>query len=99
MRARSALCAPIEALAGQDADLDLDHVEPAGVPGTVGDPQPAHNPPQRKLRLSKVLAYTTGQAFELPSEPSGVLVSQSVQGTGCASTSALLGSGENGTGS
>ena len=36
--------APIQALAAQDADLDLDHVQPAGVLGDVVELQPAQHP-------------------------------------------------------
>ena len=35
---------PIETLTGQDADLDLDHVQPAGVLGDVVELQPAQHP-------------------------------------------------------
>ena len=38
-----AVDASIEALAGQDADLDLHHVEPAGVLGDVVELQTAQN--------------------------------------------------------
>ena len=35
----------IEALAAEHADLDLDHVEPAGMPGGVMELQPSQNSP------------------------------------------------------
>src|SRR5262249_33650678 len=40
---RVACDAPIEALADQDADLDLDHVQPAGVLGDVVELQTAQH--------------------------------------------------------
>src|SRR5258707_6173204 len=42
---RLAFCSdtPVEALAAQDADFDLHHVEPAGVLGRVGELQPAQH--------------------------------------------------------
>jgi hypothetical protein len=39
-----AVYAAVEALAGEDADLDLDHVQPAGVLGDVVELQPAQHP-------------------------------------------------------
>ena len=36
--------APVEALAAQHADLDLDHVQPAGVLGDIVELQPAQHP-------------------------------------------------------
>ena len=39
-----AVDAPVEALAAQHADFDLDHVEPAGVLGDVVELQPAQHP-------------------------------------------------------
>ena len=36
--------AAVEALAGEDADLDLDHVEPAGMLGDVVELEPAQHP-------------------------------------------------------
>lgn len=38
-----AIAASVEALAGQDADLDLHHVEPTGMLGDVVELQPAQH--------------------------------------------------------